>query len=103
MSAMFDNKCLKVEIVRTGNLELNQYVIHPHIRFHIVNFENGQYIRKDQVRLVNTEVENGAYHFENITELNKEGIPVVRLLIFSNLLREASATIFHRSPQTHVI
>lgn len=66
-AAMFDNKCLKLNVVGTSNLELDQYVMHPHVVIHIVNFENGQYMLKQAVKMTSTDVKQGAYHFENVT------------------------------------
>ena len=55
---------MKMDIVETSNLELDNNLIHPFVRVHIVNMQNGCYLKKKDIS------KQAVYMIETITVNN---------------------------------
>ena len=53
-----------MDIVETSNLELDNNLIHPFVRVHIVNMQNGCYLKKKDIS------KQAVYMIETITVNN---------------------------------
>jgi hypothetical protein len=38
------NKILSIRVDKTSSLEINQNIVHPYVKVHIVNLQNGTYL-----------------------------------------------------------
>ena len=48
LTAALDHKIVTMLIQETSNLELDMHIIHPFVRIHVVDLNNGVYINKDK-------------------------------------------------------
>ena len=44
---MFLNKIVKLDIIETSRLELDPNVMHPFVKAHVINKDNGAYLKRD--------------------------------------------------------